>query len=59
MKALETVTRIFLKNILYTTDFSPSAEAAAPYASELAKRYGAKVIGLHVRPVESNGMVPP
>ena len=59
MKALETVTRISLKNILYTTDFSPTAEAAAPYAWELAKRYGAKVIGLHVRPVESNGMVPP
>lgn len=59
MKAVETVTRISLKNILYTTDFSPSAEAAAPYAWELAKRYGAKVIGLHVRPLESNGMVPP
>ena len=59
MKALETVTRISLKNILYTTDFSPSAEAAAPYAWELAKRYGAKVMALHVRPLESNGMVPP
>ena len=59
MKALETVTRISLKNILYTTDFSPTAEAAAPYAGELAKRYGAKVVALHVRPMESNGMVPP
>ena len=59
MRVLETVTRISLKNILYTTDFSPTAEAAAPYASELAKRYGAKVIALHVRPVEANGMVPP
>jgi nucleotide-binding universal stress UspA family protein len=59
VKALETVTRIPLKNILYTTDFSPTAEAAAPYAWELAKRYGAKVIALHVRPVEANGMVPP
>jgi nucleotide-binding universal stress UspA family protein len=59
VKALETVTRISLKNILYTTDFSPTAEAAAPYARELAKRYGAKVIGLHVRPPEVNGMVPP
>jgi nucleotide-binding universal stress UspA family protein len=59
VKTLETVTRISLKNILYTTDFSPTAEAAAPYAGELAKRYGAKVIALHVRPVESNAMVPP
>ncbi|MFY9732286.1 MAG: universal stress protein [Candidatus Acidiferrales bacterium] len=59
MKALETVTRISLRNILYTTDFSPTAEAAAPYAWELARRYGAKVIALHVRPPEVNGMVPP
>ncbi len=59
VRTLETVSRISFKNILYTTDFSPTAEAAAPYAWELAKRYGAKVIALHVRPVESNGMVPP
>lgn len=59
MKALETVTRISLKTILYTTDFSPTAEAAAPFAWELARRYGAKVIALHVRAPEVNGMVPP
>jgi nucleotide-binding universal stress UspA family protein len=59
VKALETVTRISLKNILYTTDFSPTAEAAAPFAWELARRYGAKVIALHVRAPEVNGMVPP
>jgi Universal stress protein family len=59
VKALETVTRISLKNILYTTDFSPTAGAAAPYAWELAKRYGTKVIALHVRLPEVNGMVPP
>lgn len=59
MKTLEVVTRISLKAILYTTDFSPTAEAAAPYAVELARRYGAKVIALHVRPPQVNGMVPP
>jgi len=59
VKALESVTRISLKNILYTTDFSPTAEAATPYAWELAKRYDAKVIALHVRAPEVNGMVPP
>jgi len=42
-------TRISLKNILYATDFSPSAEAALPYAIGLATRYGATVHGLHVR----------
>ena len=56
MKALETVTRISLKNILYTTDFSPTAEAAAPYAWELAKRCGAKVIvSTYGRGVERDG----
>ena len=59
MKTLEVVTRISLKAILYTTDFSVTAEAAAPYAVELARRYGAKVIALHVRPPQVNGMVPP
>ncbi len=59
MKTLEPITRISLKTILYTTDFSPTAEAAAPYAWLLARRYGAKVIAIHVRPPEVNGMVPP
>jgi len=59
VKTLEAVTRISLKTILYTTDFSPTAEAAAPYALELAQRYGAKVVALHVRPPQVNGMVPP
>ncbi|MGA8143246.1 MAG: universal stress protein [Candidatus Acidiferrales bacterium] len=59
MKALDNVTRISLKTILYTTDFSPSAEAAAPYALELARRYGAKVIAMHVRAPEVNSMIPP
>ena len=49
MNATETKTRISLKNILYATDFSPAAEAALPYAIGLAKRYGAKVHGFHVR----------
>jgi nucleotide-binding universal stress UspA family protein len=49
MKAAEARTRIALKNILFATDFSPAAEAALPYALGLAKQYGAKVHGLHVR----------
>ncbi len=49
MKAVEAKTRIALKNILFATDFSPAAEAALPYAIGLAKQYGAKVHGLHVR----------
>ena len=49
MKAVEAKARIALKNILFATDFSPAAEAALPYAIGLAKQYGAKVHGLHVR----------
>jgi nucleotide-binding universal stress UspA family protein len=49
MDAAAAKTRVALKNILFATDFSPSAEAALPYAIGLAKQYGAKVHGLHVR----------
>jgi nucleotide-binding universal stress UspA family protein len=49
MNTTATRTRVSLKNILYATDFSPAAEAALPYATGLAKRYGATVHGLHVR----------
>jgi len=49
MDTAATKTRVALKNILFATDFSPAAEAALPYAIGLAKQYGAKVHGLHVR----------
>jgi nucleotide-binding universal stress UspA family protein len=49
MNAVATKARIALKNILFATDFSPTAEAALPYAIGLARQYGAKVHGLHVR----------
>jgi nucleotide-binding universal stress UspA family protein len=49
MNAVETKTRISIKNILYATDFSPAAGAALPYALGLAQRYGARVHALHVR----------
>ncbi|HVA95591.1 MAG TPA: universal stress protein [Candidatus Dormibacteraeota bacterium] len=49
MNATGTKSRISLKNILYATDFSPSAEAALPYAVGLAKRYAGTVHGVHAR----------
>jgi nucleotide-binding universal stress UspA family protein len=52
MKAAEARERIALKNILFATDFSTAADAAAPIAIQIAQRYGAKVIGLHVNPCE-------
>jgi nucleotide-binding universal stress UspA family protein len=48
MKAAQARTRITLKNILFATDFSQAADAAAPIAIEIAQRYNAKVYGVHV-----------
>jgi nucleotide-binding universal stress UspA family protein len=58
-KAMDAKTRITLKNILFASDFSVIAENAAPYALELARRFGAKVVAAHVRPLEIYGMAPP
>ena len=48
MEAVQARTRITLKNILFATDFSQAAGAAAPIAIQIARRYGAKVYGVHV-----------
>lgn len=48
VKAVQARTRIALKNILFATDFSVAADAAVPFAIQIAKRYGAKVFGVHV-----------
>lgn len=47
---LDTSIRVELKNILFPTDFSSAANAALPYAAEIAHRYGAKLYTLHVVP---------
>ncbi len=59
MKMLDGKTRIALKNVLFATDFSPAANAALPFAIQIARRYGAKVYGVHVRPAELYGPAPP
>jgi len=58
MKAAAARTRISLKNILCATDFSAVAEAAAPYAVELARHYGSKVTAVHVRSPLAYGLAP-
>jgi len=40
---------INIKNILLPTDFSKTSFSAAPYAVELAKKYGAKIHLIHVQ----------
>jgi nucleotide-binding universal stress UspA family protein len=51
--------RIALKDILYATDFSPSAIAALPYVRGIAKRYGSTVHVLHVKEPMSIAFVTP
>lgn len=46
--AVLTPTRVELKEVLFTTDFSPLSRAALPFAVALAQRYEAKVHMLHV-----------
>jgi len=42
--------RISVKNILFTTDFSEASAAALPYVRALAKWFGAKVVIAHSAP---------
>jgi nucleotide-binding universal stress UspA family protein len=48
MPTIASPTRISIDNILLTTDFSEASRAAVPYASALARLYGAKVFLAHV-----------
>ncbi len=48
MQTVQARTRITLKNILFATDFSSAADLAAPIAIQIAKRYEAKIYGVHV-----------
>ena len=50
---------IQLKNILFLTDFSETANRAGEYAGALARTYGAKLFALHVQPPVVNPMTPP
>ncbi len=59
MKALDTRARIEIKNVLFPTDFSPAADAAVRYATEIVRRFSAKLYALHVRPTAINPMTDP
>jgi nucleotide-binding universal stress UspA family protein len=49
MQAIDTRTRIRLRNILYCTDLSPAAADAFPHAVGFASHFGAKLYVLYVR----------
>ena len=50
MPATTVSSRISVKNILFTTDFSEASAAALPYVRALAKWFGAKVVIAHSAP---------
>ena len=50
MPTVTAPTRIKLRNILFATDFSPSAQAVLSHALDLARRYGAVLYTVHVLP---------
>ena len=47
-----------LKNILYTTDFSPCSQVALPYLRTIAERYGSTIHVVHVLSPEARTAVP-
>jgi len=59
MKLSEPTTKIVLKNVLFTTDFSPISQTALLFAESVARRYGSMLTVAHaISPVETR-MVPP
>jgi len=50
MKTLDARTAIQLRNILFSTNFSPGAGVAVRYAAALTKRYGARLYVVEVQP---------
>jgi len=56
---LDTQIHVQLENILFPTDFSSAANAALPYAAEIARRYRAKLYTVHVLPSDTHAMTPP
>jgi len=52
MATSQASTRIAFNTILFATDFSPSSEAAFPYALSLAHCYDSKIIVAHAVPIE-------
>jgi nucleotide-binding universal stress UspA family protein len=54
MKAATAVqNRIQLKNIVFATDFSQTAQAALPFAAEIAQRFGANLFAVHPKSPEN------
>ena len=59
MQRVESGTAIAIKNILFLTDFSEPSEVALPFATSIARGYGAKVYALHVFTPDPNACSAP
>jgi nucleotide-binding universal stress UspA family protein len=59
MKVIDSTTRVRFANIMFTTDLSPAAERALPYAIEIARRYQSKIHAAYVIPPDFYPLVPP
>jgi nucleotide-binding universal stress UspA family protein len=52
------VTRILFDRILFATDFSPASTVALPYATAIARHFGAKLYLAYVIPPDAYGLIP-
>lgn len=59
MRLPDTTSQLALKNILYATDLSATAERALPYALGIAQRYRSTVYAVHVIQPDVYPLVPP
>lgn len=59
MKAATAKTRARFENILFATDFSPSADHAIPFVKELARHFQSHLLALNARLPAVNSITPP
>ncbi len=59
MKVLDPAGRLKLKNILFATDLSSTAEKALPRLLKIAEQYGATIYALHVIQPDVYPLLPP
>ena len=55
----DTRIHVELEKVLFPTDFSSAANAALPYAAEIARRYRANLYTMHVVPSDTYLMTAP
>jgi nucleotide-binding universal stress UspA family protein len=57
--SLDSTSRVRFANVLFPTDFTPSADKALPYALEIARRYHATIHATHVLQPDMYALLPP